>query len=183
MAIFKGSMTSLSVANTDESIFLECSNCGDVLPATRVHFGTVKRATGINGRAFKRTCRRCTRAQKKSHKERNPDMVRRWNAERVARQGGTAKASTEMLTTTQKRQKLALQGSECVYCRCNLNISTATVEHVRSVAEGGTDNSSNLVMACSRCNQGKSGAPLSEWLERCRAYGYQPQMQIINEAR
>ncbi len=51
----------------------------------------------------------------------------------------------------------------CRYCGATAPDSKLTVDHVVPVALGGTDESSNLVTACSGCNTGKSSiSPDSE---------------------
>ncbi|MFY1686573.1 HNH endonuclease [Plantactinospora sp. WMMB782] len=47
----------------------------------------------------------------------------------------------------------------CVYC----GAPAEHADHVRPVAQGGSDNTGNLVPACGTCNHGKWGKLLTEW--------------------
>ena len=50
-----------------------------------------------------------------------------------------------------RAQILSRDNNECQYC----GAVATTVDHVIPVAKGGTDESSNLAAACSRCNYSK----------------------------
>lgn len=47
----------------------------------------------------------------------------------------------------------------CRYCGATAPDAALTVDHVRPVTLGGTDDPSNLVAACRECNSGKSSVP------------------------
>lgn len=49
----------------------------------------------------------------------------------------------------------------CRYCGASAPDVGMHVDHVRAVADGGTDDMDNLVTACGDCNLGKSSVPLS----------------------
>lgn len=49
------------------------------------------------------------------------------------------------------RQLVELSENMCAYCLCQLN-GDFHVEHVLPLAFGGTNNLSNLVLSCKRCN-------------------------------
>lgn len=51
---------------------------------------------------------------------------------------------------------LRRDGHRCRYCGASAQDSQLTVDHVRPVALGGTDDPTNLVTACQPCNSGKS---------------------------
>jgi hypothetical protein len=51
-------------------------------------------------------------------------------------------------------------GFRCVYCGTTPTQSVLHVDHVVPVAEGGTDDPSNLATSCADCNGGKSAVPL-----------------------
>lgn len=53
---------------------------------------------------------------------------------------------------------LRRDGHACRYCGAGAPEAKLTVDHVRPVALGGTDDPSNLVAACGDCNSGKSSA-------------------------
>lgn len=52
-------------------------------------------------------------------------------------------------------------GFACRYCGRSPAAAPLHVDHVISVAEGGTDGPENLVTACQDCNLGKSSVPLN----------------------
>lgn len=54
-------------------------------------------------------------------------------------------------------------GAECAYCGLALTVETATRDHVRPVALGGTESLGNVVPACLRCNGIKGDRPLGEF--------------------
>lgn len=43
-------------------------------------------------------------------------------------------------------------GSNCVYCGCDLTYETATIEHIVAMTAGGPDHLSNFALACKACN-------------------------------
>lgn len=51
---------------------------------------------------------------------------------------------------------------QCVYCGSTPMQAALHVDHVLAVAQGGTDDPSNLVTACAACNLGKSDVPLDQ---------------------
>lgn len=59
---------------------------------------------------------------------------------------------------------LKRDGFKCVYCGANAFGMLLHVDHVQPVADGGTDDPSNLVTSCADCNLGKSSIPLDETL-------------------
>jgi hypothetical protein len=53
-------------------------------------------------------------------------------------------------------------GFRCVYCGATPVDVPLHVDHVKPVADGGTDDPTNLVTACRSCNGGKSAVPLGD---------------------
>jgi hypothetical protein len=53
---------------------------------------------------------------------------------------------------------------KCSYCQKQLTRFTATVDHVKAVAEGGDNSFENLVTACLTCNSQKHRRQLSDFL-------------------
>lgn len=49
---------------------------------------------------------------------------------------------------------------KCVYCGAPPTGGVLHVDHIKPVAEGGTNDAENLVTACPDCNLGKSAVPL-----------------------
>lgn len=57
---------------------------------------------------------------------------------------------------------LSRDGFRCVYCGTTAAESSLHVDHVLAVANGGSDEMTNLVTACAECNQGKAALLLEE---------------------
>lgn len=53
-------------------------------------------------------------------------------------------------------------GFRCLYCFASPGEKVLRVDHVKPVADGGTDDPTNLVTACFDCNAGKGPVPLEE---------------------
>jgi len=53
-------------------------------------------------------------------------------------------------------------GFRCLYCGCSPSQKVLRVDHVVPVAEGGSDESSNLVTSCFDCNAGKAARRLED---------------------
>lgn len=53
---------------------------------------------------------------------------------------------------------------KCRYCDKQLTRFTATLDHVRPVAEGGDNSFANLVTACLGCNSRKHRRPVGDFL-------------------
>jgi len=70
-----------------------------------------------------------------------------------------------MTNMTQRTTRLRLwnQRPVCAYCRRNLRRRTATVDHLVPRSAGGTDDDSNLVLACATCNLAKDNRTPIEW--------------------
>jgi len=54
------------------------------------------------------------------------------------------------------------EGGKCCYCRCRLDLDSATIEHVYPQCEGGLDDWINCRIACHSCNHKKGHKLLSE---------------------
>ena len=54
-----------------------------------------------------------------------------------------------------KRRLLLAQRGECHYCGRPITYETATFDHLRPKARGGTNAVGNLVLACEPCNRAK----------------------------
>lgn len=66
----------------------------------------------------------------------------------------------------------ARDGFCCVYCGMEAeNGMPMTLDHVLACELGGTNEASNLVSACLRCNSAKRDLPLAEWLTVLRDRG------------
>lgn len=56
---------------------------------------------------------------------------------------------------------LRAQNGRCKYCLCQLSYKTATRDHVKARAVGGTDERNNIVACCVRCNVVKGKTPVT----------------------
>jgi hypothetical protein len=66
------------------------------------------------------------------------------------------------LSTRTRFEVMKRDGHRCRYCGATAVQTRLVVDHVISVADGGTDDENNLVTACDDCNAGKSDIPLDE---------------------
>lgn len=57
----------------------------------------------------------------------------------------------------------------CVYCRAR---GALTVDHVRPRADGGSNDESNLVTCCLRCNRLRHRCPMRYWIQWCQDLGF-----------
>ena len=51
------------------------------------------------------------------------------------------------------KKTLFLQGGKCFYCRENLNIEDATLDHILAQSLGGDNTTNNLGVCCKEINQ------------------------------
>lgn len=138
-----------------------CSKCGVSKPATRDWFGS----TAIGN--LRGTCRACMRKRSKEHDQANPDKVRA-RADKRHQQAGKFKPSDALKT------QLAVEQKGCCALCCKpidkgslFDATQVQVEHLTPVSRGGTNDESNLVIACRTCNQEKAGKTMREyWLWR-----------------
>jgi 5-methylcytosine-specific restriction endonuclease McrA len=69
-----------------------------------------------------------------------------------------------------RRREIVLQrdGFHCAYCETDFahDPMRLVVEHIVPLIRGGTDDLTNVVIACWGCNQSKGAKPVEEWLLR-----------------
>ena len=86
-----------------------------------------------------------------------------------------AKRSPSQTRNTQKKRSRSKkrrllheqQNGMCKYCEQEVTLAEATLDHVRPRSMGGTNELSNLVLACPTCNVAKGdkwGNELDAWL-------------------
>jgi len=56
------------------------------------------------------------------------------------------------------------QNGKCYYCQTNVS-KNYHIDHIVPLSRGGSNNPSNLVIACPHCNMSKGKKFLHEWLE------------------
>lgn len=62
------------------------------------------------------------------------------------------------ITPKQRFKILERDGYKCRYCGVGIETCPLDIDHVLPVTQGGTNNPSNLVAACSTCNTGKGAS-------------------------
>lgn len=102
----------------------------------------------------------------------NPDRVKAWNKAQYERD------KVKLLAKTRRRQYRRLEGAftddewweckrdfgwQCAYCRADVG-DELTMDHVTSLAAGGSHDATNIVPACRSCNSSKQDKPLLVWL-------------------
>jgi hypothetical protein len=101
------------------------------------------------------------RAWRDAHPDQTRSYTKRAKARRralLARVGGTHTAKDIRLLHEQ-------QGGRCAYCRATLTLRY-TIDHIVPLARGGSNDPTNLCIACLICNSSKGAKLLSEWLDR-----------------
>jgi hypothetical protein len=81
----------------------------------------------------------------------------------------------------QLRRVFDEQGGICLYCQCpcqiyrsSKNNKRATREHLVRVVDGGSDDDSNIVMACADCNHKRGNKSVAEWKANRRVLAGRP---------
>jgi len=67
-----------------------------------------------------------------------------------------------------KRKKLWYEDPRCHYCKSELLLSKATLDHKIPKSKGGTDTLDNLVLACKFCNGLKGCIPYEDFINGAR---------------
>ena len=57
------------------------------------------------------------------------------------------------------------QDGRCLYCLSTLHRSTATADHFKARAKGGTNEEGNIVAACDTCNSLKGDMPAKDFMK------------------
>lgn len=69
-----------------------------------------------------------------------------------------------MSVSQESRARVLLRDRfKCTYCGRGVTWTSAEIDHVEPTSQGGSDEDTNLVTACVRCNQEKSGATPQQW--------------------
>lgn len=61
------------------------------------------------------------------------------------------------------RRELLIEDPYCYYCGCRLTLDDSTLDHAIPLSKGGTNEWSNLVLACYECNQDKGDKIIIVW--------------------
>lgn len=73
-----------------------------------------------------------------------------------------SKPKRKAVSTRTRFEIFKRDGFKCLYCGATPVDGALHVDHVRPVAEGGTNDPANLVTSCAPCNGGKSSVPLEK---------------------
>ena len=138
-----------------------CKKCGEEKPADRKHFGSTPTGNLRGG------CRTCDNNRTKAYAQNNPESVRARARKRQAQVDG-------FIPSDALKTQLAVEQKGCCALCCKpidrdalLDAKQVQVEHLTPVSRGGTNDETNLVIACRTCNQEKAGKTMREyWLWR-----------------
>lgn len=93
-------------------------------------------------------------------------------------------SSTSWLRKSTRFAILFRDDWRCVYCAKNLDVGSATIDHLRPTSRGGSHHPTNLVAACLRCNSRRQDRPLRTFLRSVIAeYDERVARQIERAAR
>jgi 5-methylcytosine-specific restriction endonuclease McrA len=92
------------------------------------------------------------------------------------------KTHTRTSNWIRKPKRLAIyhrDGCTCAYCGCDVAIgahtsqpNAATLDHVIPHSLGGSNEATNLVTCCARCNSRRQDTRLAHWLRQLADEGY-----------
>ena len=69
---------------------------------------------------------------------------------------------------------------KCAYCDKELDIKSATIDHIVPKYKGGHNVKSNMVCACSKCNRSKGSVLLEDWYNPSNSYYSEERLGKIN---
>lgn len=114
----------------------------------------------IRNRAYYRANRDTFLESCKQWKRNNADKVRAYNRNRRARSRSVEGSHTAADIDAQLKHQKGL----CYYCKQTYG-AAYHVDHVIPLSRGGSNDPSNLVIACASCNLSKANRPPHEWPE------------------
>ena len=85
-------------------------------------------------------------------------------AVRVPDRERSARPARPPIPETVRAMVLLRDGYQCAYCGKHGERADLTLDHVTPWSRGGSDDASNLVAACRRCNSKKGARTPEEWL-------------------
>ena len=69
---------------------------------------------------------------------------------------------------------------KCAYCGKDLDIASATIDHILPKFKGGHNVKSNMLCSCSKCNRSKGSSLLEEWYKPSNLYYTEERLGKIN---
>ncbi len=130
-----------------------CGKCGVEKPLTTEFFNLLSTGT------WRGTCKVCMAKNTKAHYERNPDKVKaRASQYNKLKKGVGGKFSLQDIQKI--RESLH---DKCSYCGMPLN-GGGEVDHMLPISRGGSNDPSNLTLACRTCNRDKTNKTALEFI-------------------
>jgi len=133
-----------------------CTACGNYLPETIEYFYRVPRPSG--GYTLHSQCKSCRAVYRIKHYNGNQKKYFANAANRRARKKRAGGKYTEQDIKAQYKR----QHGKCYWCDCEVG-DKYHVDHVIPLARGGSNDPSNLVIACPACNMNKKTKLPWEW--------------------
>ncbi len=99
----------------------------------------------------------------KQFRKAHPEIVTGIDRAHKHKRKAQKRAAGGHYTPQQLREQMQRQKSKCYYCKAKLE--TWHVDHIVPLAKGGTNDISNIVLACPSCNLNKHARLLNEWPE------------------
>lgn len=97
----------------------------------------------------------------------NPDLYAVGTHRRRAKRYG----ATGSFTIQQLRAMRKAQDGICIYCQIQHSPYHLTIDHIIPMSRGGSNDISNISLACRTCNFSKNDKLLSEWIDRWYEHG------------
>jgi 5-methylcytosine-specific restriction endonuclease McrA len=134
-----------SFRNADCGLEHKCSTCGAWLPADPENFAVDRKSFAELGSK----CHSCARKAAAEWRRDHADLARQQRSRRYARE---SKASGTF-TAEDKVALLEKYGHKCLACGEHESLCGRLIfDHVVSVSKGGSNDSTNRQLLCSRCN-------------------------------
>lgn len=142
-----------------------CNKCKQELPFTKQFFPPSKTHSG----GLYPLCRLCNCKKRQDWAEKNRVALNARRRENRAegvnlkarKRGARGYISNEIID-----ELFLTQNGQCAYCDCDIS-SGYQVDHIYPIVRGGSNEATNLCLACRSCNQSKSASTVEEWRERC----------------
>src|SRR5258708_16498057 len=168
-----------------------CKTHGQVEPYILPYLSRGK----VGTRLYRRQCPLCKRVFDQKRVQEHPNYARQWRQEnpdkveeqrkkwrkehpdrtlelnRVGQRARRARERNARGTHTVQdiQSQYERQKGRCYYCKCTLP-KQYHVDHVIPLSRGGSNDPSNLVIACRRCNESKHNKLLHEWPQGGRLF-------------
>ncbi len=102
-------------------------------------------------------------ARRRQYRKEHPEIVSGIDRAHKHKRKAQKRAVGGSYTAQQIQEQLKRQKSRCYYCKAKLE--TWHADHIVPLARGGSNDISNIVIACPACNMHKHDKPPHEWLD------------------